>query len=518
MLLHGGAGGGGEGGDGEEFFGFEEESYTFVKDSPATIGSALELSYAGAAPAATLIFMVSLNGGPTPLAGIDATDPRSLLVGTELFNLWSVNSTGGGSGTFSIPIAANLIALHGAMLHLQTMVVPGLTHPIGGISDKVVVQFGLPATAAAIPDTLLAPRANSTAILDSAANSGMGDVVIAGGGEGSILDIKGTDTTEIYDFPTMSLGSGPPMHSARTLHTAVTLTDGRTLVVGGADHIGAPQSTCEFYDPDRASFVRTGAMSTPRVGHAAALLPDGRVLVVGGTIIPQDPILALEFAQRSAEIWNPSTGAWTPAAAPSRHLFAPGLTALPDGRILLSGGLEVDVISGPGGEIISRNVIGSIAACEIYDSATDTWSSAAAMAAPRGFHSVGTVVLDDGRVLVTGGFFGFDLIEGSALDSSEVYDPSTDTWTALPSMEFPRLWNTATMLDDGRVAISGGSGSILNPSPVASIEIFDPVTSSWQMGTSTIDARGGHVAAVTPDGTLVLIGGRGVDTVETIRF
>ncbi|CAF1271536.1 unnamed protein product [Adineta ricciae] len=85
-------------------------------------------------------------------------------------------------------------------------------------------------------------------------------------------------------------------------------------------------------------------------------------------------------------------------------------------------------------------------------------------------------MLASGKVLVTGGNNN-----GGVLNSVELYDPSTNVWTATGSVNYHRAYHTATLLTDGRVLIAGGSNNIgyLN-----SAEIYDPST-----GLCTITAN-----------------------------
>ena len=81
-------------------------------------------------------------------------------------------------------------------------------------------------------------------------------------------------------------------------------------------------------------------------------------------------------------------------------------------------------------------------------------------------------LLLDGRVLVTGGFRS-DV--NGVLASAEVYDPGTGTWTAAPNMDTPRANQTATLLPDGRVLVAGGMSVIDGTArPQATAELFDP--------------------------------------------
>ena len=77
--------------------------------------------------------------------------------------------------------------------------------------------------------------------------------------------------------------------------------------------------------------------------------------------------------------------------------------------------------------------------------------------------------LANGRVLVTGGLG----TSGAPLNSAEIYDPATGTWTLTDSMSSPRLRHAATLLPDGRVIVAAGisigtwiaAASILRPAP-----------------------------------------------------
>jgi hypothetical protein len=104
--------------------------------------------------------------------------------------------------------------------------------------------------------------------------------VIVGGG----LDSTGKSlaTAEVFDptSETFTATKGP-MAIARDLHTSTTLKDGTVLVIGGDDGT-APLATAEVYDPAAGTFSPTGSMGAARAVHTATLLNDGRVLVVGG--------------------------------------------------------------------------------------------------------------------------------------------------------------------------------------------------------------------------------------------
>src|ERR1039458_8253396 len=82
-------------------------------------------------------------------------------------------------------------------------------------------------------------------------------------------------------------------------------------------------------------------------------------------------------------------------------------------------------------------------------------------------------VLQNGKVLVAGG----DNITSGPLASAELYDPVTGTWTDTGSLNTRREHHTASLLPNGKVLVAGGNDLTFNP--VATAEIYDPGTGIW---------------------------------------
>ena len=62
------------------------------------------------------------------------------------------------------------------------------------------------------------------------------------------------------------------------------------------------------------------------------------------------------------------------------------------------------------------------------------------------------VLLENGKVLISG---GQDSI-GDALNTTEIYDPESKTFTDGPPMLHARYGHSSTVLKDGKVLICGG--------------------------------------------------------------
>jgi galactose oxidase len=78
------------------------------------------------------------------------------------------------------------------------------------------------------------------------------------------------------------------------------------------------------------------------------------------------------------------------------------------------------------------------------------------MANPRSFHN--SVVLPDGKVVVFGGQnFPIAFSDNTSVLSAEMWDPATESFTTLASAAIPRTYHSvATLMPDGRVFTGGG--------------------------------------------------------------
>jgi hypothetical protein len=168
--------------------------------------------------------------------------------------------------------------------------------------------------------------------------------------DGRVLVTGGAPTAEVYDPATGSFEPVGDGVMALGYATATRLDDGRVLLVGGE-----LAEAAMIFEPATGSFTPTGSMATARSEHVAALLPDGRVLVIGGFGSSGDRTVA-----RTAEIYDPDTGRFTPAPAPTRDRRAATAVTLANGDVLVlgnypgNGGMWPDTDS-PTAEVFTLN-------------------------------------------------------------------------------------------------------------------------------------------------------------------
>jgi len=263
-----------------------------------------------------------------------------------------------------------------------------------------------------------------------------GKVLVAGGeevNEGGFSVLLAS--AELYDPGSGLFANTGSMITGRELHTATQLSNGKVLIAGGEDAKGYAVTRSELYDSGIGAFTPTGSLSVGRYGHTATMLANGEVLIAGGERIDED---GFDIALASAEIYNPSTGRFTPTGSMRSARKHHTATLLHDGRVLVAGGED--------------NNGHALESAEVYNPGSGAFQTVGRMMAAHDSHTA--TLLGDGRVLIAGGFSGASGVTAAA----ELFDPAGNRFEGTGSMHIAREFFTATLMSDGRVLMVGGFG------------------------------------------------------------
>ena len=324
------------------------------------------------------------------------------------------------------------------------------------------------------------PRIAHTATLLST-----GKVLVAGGTDRSG---KAIASAELYDPTNGTFSATGSMATARAHYAATLLcdlstppcNDKRVLVTGGLDINGNALTTAELYDPSTGTFSpTTGSMQFVHASHTATLLKTGKVLIAG-------------WGPATAELFDPSTGTFKATGSMLAARVSHTATLLKSGKVLVAGG-----IGDNGG------APAVLAESELYDPTTEMFlPTLGHLANARQWHTAS--LLADGKVLVAGGMLDN---AGKATATAELFDPNIQMFTATTgSLTAARAFQAATVLNDGTVLITGGDDGT---GTLASTEVYNPTAETFSTTGSMGATRESHTATPLSDGTVLVTGGAG---------
>jgi hypothetical protein len=328
--------------------------------------------------------------------------------------------------------------------------------------------------------TMNAARSGHTATL---LQNGM--VLIAGGSSGAAFDGL-LASAELYNPATETFTPTGSMKVAREFHTATLLpsgcsvctpcTSGCVLIAGG----NGGGATAELYNPVTGMFTLTNSMNVSREFFAATLLPNGSVLIAGGS-----------STSLTAELYSPITGSFSPTGS-TNYNHVHGTTTMlqsncsvcnpcTSGCVLVAGGTES----------------GTSTVAEVYNPTTGTFSLTGPMTQERGRDSA--ALLPNGSVIVAGGVF--------SQDTAELYNASTGAFAATGSMNAGHQYFTATLLPSGLVLVAGGAEQGAGGGIIASAEVYNSVTGAFTRTGSMSVARENQTATLLSNGVVLITGG-----------
>ena len=245
-------------------------------------------------------------------------------------------------------------------------------------------------------------------------------------------------SAELYDPATGTWTPTGSLNDARYWQTATLLTNGQVLVAGGANNNASNNgvlASAELYDPATGTWTPTASMGIARYNPTATLLPNGKVLVAAGfgtTAILQAPSCMIRppalgrrpssatarcpaanchpagqrqsarrgrrrlrrrhFRMRHFSLIRPPVPLPSPVGCLDTARDGHTATLLPNGKVLVAGGVYSDVVDSYGTFLLSS--------AELYDPATGHWTDTGSMGTARFQHTA--TLLANGKVLVAG--------------------------------------------------------------------------------------------------------------------
>jgi N-acetylneuraminic acid mutarotase len=166
--------------------------------------------------------------------------------------------------------------------------------------------------------------------------------------------------------------------------------------------------------------------------------------------------------------------------------MAPTATLLNDGRVLVTGGDSLGTRT------------------ELYNPSTDTWAAGPLMGVGRQYHTA--TLLGNGKVLVVG------IRSVSSPANAQLFDPATNTWSSVGSSTSPdlnRMGHTATLLPNGKVLVYGGVNPSATPDDyMYSSALFNPANNAWSPADDMPIAHAYHAATLLSNGKVLFSGGK----------
>ncbi|MFJ9379558.1 carboxypeptidase regulatory-like domain-containing protein [Streptomyces sp. NPDC101455] len=293
--------------------------------------------------------------------------------------------------------------------------------------------------------------------------------------------------------------------------TGYTSPDG-TSTTASDSSAGAPtQRVKGNYSPGPMSSAPSASKSTPSdptVTAATSAGPwtgiadypgpvmDNAVGTYQGKVYSVAGVTALfggEYLSRG-DVYNPSTGAWTPIADLPEALESPG-GAFVNGTMYVAGGWTPD---------------GARATLYAYHPTTDTWTRLADLPQTVGMPNV-TVL--DGSLYVIGGCTGSGC--GKLLSTVYRYTPATDTWTRRADYPFGMERGACAGITGELICAGGVTLDDGHAAPVADTYRYSPSADTWTRAADIPNSRWGATASGN-DGKLQAVGGiNGLDAINT---
>ena len=338
---------------------------------------------------------------------------------------------------------------------------------------------------------------------------------------GTPKNAPATQDGRTYDLWTPTLGFADASHATSYdatrvnsfCNTAAWLSDGRLMLTGG----NSPLASSLVTPSTGGAVTDTSTMADQRWYATMLTLPDGRNLILGGMdpyqeamVDNPDAAIAAGTVSMTPEIYTAGTGWRSLTGARSREAFGPDYLrasyprawVAPNGRVFgISAETmwSLDASAGDGAGAVT--VLGAFKGpasktVPVNIGATST----AAMYAP-------------GKVLQVGGngYFNGDGLPASNLATVVDINGAAPVVTDTAPMSYARRYANSVVLPNGKVLVTGGTafGNNGGSDAVYAAEIWDPASGTWTLGASAAQVRVYHSAALLLGNGVVLSTGGG---------
>ena len=210
--------------------------------------------------------------------------------------------------------------------------------------------------------------------------------------------------------------------------------------------------------PQGVTYNQGPKLFDARVGDNGVVLSDGRTIIIGGH--------GTGFVKlNSAEIWNPSTNAFTKFTM-NDYRDCCAVVKLQNGKYLLSGGMSSDL------------GVGQLQSMEIFNPLNNSFTPTANMNYVRTWSR--GAQLTGGKVLLVGCWY--DNTSGIVGD---LYDPVADNCVATGNMTVPRSNSFVFPMNDGSAIVFGGNGPYGSPN-YEQIDLYNPSTNNFTLFQNTL--------------------------------
>ena len=240
----------------------------------------------------------------------------------------------------------------------------------------------------------------------------------------------------VYDLTTGAFTDVQNMAHGRWYPTVTNLGDGTVMTFSGLDENGSTNTTVEIYAVSTGWSTPIGSPFTPPLYPRMSVLPDGKVFYSGSTA--------------QSRLFDPVAKTWSGVIATTNY----GGTRTYGTSVLLpltpaNNYKPVVMIMGGGNP--------STATTELIDlsAATPKWTNGPPMSEPR--IEMNATILPNGKIIALGGSLN-DEDTGTASLNADLYDPASNTFSSAGMNAFARLYHSnSLLLPDGTVWVAGGN-------------------------------------------------------------